>query len=112
FVRSGAFKGTALYAWSQFWWIFMIYDFLRYVTLALFPGHEYGPLEFYLCDYGQAIGLQIPKMLFYTKKHQILIFALLSSAVPPSRAGLTGMILANSFRNTIWSKSRPLALCL
>lgn len=58
FVRSGAFKSAALFAWSRFWWFFMIYDFLRYVTLALFPGHEYGPLEFYLCDYGQAIELQ------------------------------------------------------
>ena len=29
-----------------------IYDFLRYATLALFPGHEYEELAFLLCDYG------------------------------------------------------------
>lgn len=55
FVKRDPIKSTALFLWSRFWWLFMVYDFLRYTTLTLFPGHQYDELEFLLCDYGSTI---------------------------------------------------------
>ena len=53
FVNDG--RSAFLYAYSRFWIIFTIYDFLRFMILAILPRDKHLYLEFYLCDYGSVI---------------------------------------------------------
>lgn len=50
--RAAGFVGTQLpYLWTRFWWLFTVYDFVRYMILAVLPSSYHPNLEFFLGEF-------------------------------------------------------------
>lgn len=48
FRKSGLAQTSLSFLWVLFWWVFTIYDFLRYTTLGMLSPEKRVALDYYL----------------------------------------------------------------